>query len=47
LSVKVVFGLNLATTYSIGLILLAIVMGFIYSLVCTSMEDKMNKEATL
>lgn len=47
MSMKVVFGLNMAVTYGIGLILLAMIMGFIYSLICTSMEDKMNKEAEL
>lgn len=46
MSIKVIFGLNLATTYGIGLILLAIIMGFIYSLICTNMEDKMNKEVS-
>ncbi len=45
LSIKVIAGLNLAVVYGIGLIILAIVMGFIYSLVCTHMEDKMEREA--
>jgi uncharacterized membrane protein (DUF485 family) len=44
LSIKVAFGLNLATVYGIGLILLAMVMGFIYSLICTNYENKYNKE---
>jgi uncharacterized membrane protein (DUF485 family) len=35
-------GLNLAVIYGFGLILLAIVMGFIYHLFCSSFEDKMN-----
>ncbi|MEE4176312.1 MAG: DUF485 domain-containing protein [Bacteroides sp.] len=35
-------GLNLAVVYGFGLILLAFLMGLIYSLVCTRMEDKMN-----
>ncbi len=35
-------GLNLAVVYGFGLILLAIVMGFVYSLVCTHMEEQMN-----
>jgi len=47
LSMKVMFGLNLAVTYGIGLILLAMIMGFFYSLVCTKMEDEMNKEDVL
>jgi uncharacterized membrane protein (DUF485 family) len=46
LSIKVIAGLNLAVVYGMGLIILAIVMGFIYNLVCTHMEDKMEKEAS-
>ena len=42
LGVKVIFGVNLAIIYGIGLIVLAGVMGFIYNIVCTRMEDKMN-----
>lgn len=45
LSIKVIAGLNLAVVYGMGLIILAIVMGYIYSLICTNMEDKMEKEA--
>lgn len=44
MGVKVIFGLNLAVSYGIGLILLAIVMGMVYSFVCTKIENKMNKE---
>jgi uncharacterized membrane protein (DUF485 family) len=44
MGVTVVFGLNLAVTYGIGLILLAIVMGVVYSYFCTRIENKMNKE---
>jgi uncharacterized membrane protein (DUF485 family) len=47
LGVKVVFGLNLAITYGFGLILLAIVMGFIYHLACSRLEDKLNAEEDL
>ncbi len=36
-------GQNLAIVYGFGLIILAIVMGFIYNYFCTKMEDKMNK----
>ena len=46
MSLKVIFGLNLAVSYGIGLIILAMVMGFIYNLVCSKYEDKMNKEVT-
>ncbi len=40
---KVVGNTNLAIVYGFGLILLAIIMGLIYNIVCTRMEDKMNK----
>jgi uncharacterized membrane protein (DUF485 family) len=36
-------GQNLAIVYGFGLIVLAIVMGFIYNFFCTRMENKMNK----
>lgn len=42
LGIIVFAGLNLAVVYGFGLIILAIVMGFVYSLVCTRMEEKMN-----
>lgn len=35
---------NLAIVYGFGLIILAIVMGFIYNMICTNMENKMNKK---
>jgi hypothetical protein len=41
---KVVAGLNLAVVYGMGLIILAAVMGYFYSMICTNMENKMNKE---
>jgi len=47
LSTKIIFGLNLAVVYGVGLIILAMVMGFFYSLICTAMEDKMNKEVEI
>lgn len=34
---------NIAIIYGFGLIVLAIVMGFIYNYMCTKMEDKLNK----
>lgn len=37
--------INLAIVYGMGLIILAGVMGFIYSWVCTLMEDKINGRA--
>ncbi len=38
----VVAGLNLAVVYGFGLIILAIIMGLIYNVVCTRAEDRMN-----
>jgi len=35
---------NLAIIYGFGLIVLAIVMGFIYNVLCTRLEDKMNEK---
>jgi uncharacterized membrane protein (DUF485 family) len=34
---------NLAIIYGFGLIVLAIIMGFLYNFFCTRMENKMNK----
>lgn len=34
---------NIAIIYGFGLIVLAIIMGFIYNYFCTKMEDEMNK----
>ncbi len=45
LELRVFAGLNLAVVYGMGLIVLAAVMGYIYSLICTWMEDKMEREA--
>lgn len=42
LGLKAIGNLNLAVVYGMGLILLAAVMGFIYNLVCSRMEDQMN-----
>ena len=45
LNVKVIGNVSLSIVYGFGIILLAIVMGFIYSLVCTKMENEMNRRA--
>jgi len=37
-------GQNLAIIYGFGLIVLAIVMGFIYNYACTRLEKKLNNE---
>lgn len=34
---------NLAIVYGFGLIVFAIVLGFIYNMICTRLENKMNK----
>ena len=36
-------GQNIAIIYGFGLIVLAIIMGFVYNYFCTKMENKMNK----
>ncbi|MBL7968578.1 MAG: DUF485 domain-containing protein [Prolixibacteraceae bacterium] len=44
LSLHILRELNLSIIYGFGLIILAIVMGFIYNVQCTRMEIKMNKK---
>lgn len=44
MGIRIIFGLNLAVVYGFGLILIAIVMGWVYHMICSSYEDKMNKE---
>lgn len=39
---RLIGGQNIAVVYGIGLIVLAIVMGFIYNFFCSRMEDKLN-----
>lgn len=43
LGLEFIGGQNLAIVYGFGLIVLAVIMGFIYNFFCTRMEDKMNK----
>lgn len=43
MGLEVIGGQNIAVIYGFGLILLAVIMGFIYNYFCTKMEDKMNK----
>lgn len=43
MGLRVFFGLNLAIVYGFFLILLAIIMGFLYHLACSRLEDKLNK----
>ncbi len=42
LSIRLFGGLTLAIVYGFSIIILAIVMGLIYNLVCTRMEEQMN-----
>jgi uncharacterized membrane protein (DUF485 family) len=44
MGVHVLGNQNLAIVYGYGLIVLAIVMGFIYNALCTRMENKMNNK---
>ena len=44
LGIKAIGNTNLAVVYGMGLIVLAAVMGYIYSELCTQMERKANKE---
>lgn len=41
---RIMFGLNLAIIYGFGLIIIAIVMGWIYHMSCSKLEDKLNKK---
>lgn len=43
LGLELLGGQNIAIIYGFGLIVLAIIMGFIYNYFCTKLEDKMNK----
>jgi uncharacterized membrane protein (DUF485 family) len=43
MGLELIGGQNIAIIYGFGLIVLAIVMGFIYNYFCTKMENKMNK----
>ncbi len=44
LGVHIIGKQNLSIIYGFGLIVLAIVMGFIYNAICTRMEDQMNSK---
>jgi uncharacterized membrane protein (DUF485 family) len=44
MSIPVLFGVNLAIIYGMGLIVLAIILGLVYNFVCTKKEDELNKE---
>jgi uncharacterized membrane protein (DUF485 family) len=45
---EIVFaGQNLAVVFGFGLIIFAVLLGVIYNIICTRLEDKMNKEEEL
>ncbi len=46
MGLQAIGGQNIAIVYGFGLIVLAIVMGFIYNYFCTKMEDKLNKHSS-
>jgi uncharacterized membrane protein (DUF485 family) len=43
MGLELIGGQNIAIVYGFGLIVLAIIMGFIYNYFCTRMENQMNK----
>lgn len=43
MGMKLISGQNVAVIYGIGLIILAIIMGFIYNFFCTRKENELNK----
>ncbi len=43
MGMELIGGQNIAIVYGFGLIILAVVMGFVYNYFCTRMENKMNK----
>lgn len=44
LSQEIVFGLNLAIVYGVGLIVFAVLLGILYNFLCSRYEDDLNKE---
>jgi uncharacterized membrane protein (DUF485 family) len=44
MGVRVVWGLNLAIVYGFSLILIAIVVGFLYHLACSRLENTHNQK---
>lgn len=44
MEVHVCCGVNLACIYGFGLIVFAIVLGLVYTALCTKAEDKLNKK---
>lgn len=44
LAIEVVWGINLAIFYGIGLIVFAVLLGILYNFLCSRYEDEMNKK---
>lgn len=44
LTTEVLWGINLALFYGIGLILFAVLLGILYNFLCSRYEDEMNKK---
>jgi uncharacterized membrane protein (DUF485 family) len=44
MEVRVLYGMNLATVYGFGLIILALIMALIYNAMCNKKENVMNSE---
>lgn len=42
MSTHIIGGQNMAIVYGFGLIILAIIMGFVYHIICSGYEKKMN-----
>lgn len=41
---EIALGLNLAIVYGFGLIVLAVIMGLLYNVICTRYEKRLNTE---
>ena len=44
LAIEVMWGINLALFYGIGLIVFAVILGILYNFLCSRYEDEMNKK---
>jgi uncharacterized membrane protein (DUF485 family) len=44
LAIEVVWGINLAIFYGIGLIVFAVLLGIVYNFLCSRYEDEMDKK---
>jgi uncharacterized membrane protein (DUF485 family) len=44
LAIEVMWGINLALFYGLGLIVFAVLLGILYNFLCSRYEDEMNKK---